>query len=219
MVGPEKGWRLRLKLRKGPWSTLNRVLGVRSIAHQFDLDLEPLKLAHGTTLTYRVRAADQREVPGPNEVWSEPRVLLIDRSASPQGSDIVAERQKQLREIAESTREDILQLEPTKPDSFFRRVFHSLIAPPGRTSPADRPRRRRPNVAMNALPTSSEPSRAPARSGALPLRAGDAKTHVLFRARFFDPGVLPSSGSEVRVLPRGALWSPRAPRSDLTECP
>ena len=43
-------------------------------------------------------------------------------------------RQIQLRELAESTREDILQLEPTKPDSFFRRMFHSLIAPPGRNA-------------------------------------------------------------------------------------
>lgn len=43
-------------------------------------------------------------------------------------------RQKQLREIAESTRDDILQLEPVKPDNFFRKVFHTLIAPPGRNA-------------------------------------------------------------------------------------
>jgi len=42
--------------------------------------------------------------------------------------------QTQLREIAESTRDDLLQLEATKPISFFRRMFHSLIAPPGRNA-------------------------------------------------------------------------------------
>ena len=43
-------------------------------------------------------------------------------------------RQTQLRELAESTRDDILQLEPTKPTNLFRRMFHVLIAPPGRNA-------------------------------------------------------------------------------------
>jgi hypothetical protein len=82
-------------------------LGGLSVAHQFDLDLESLQLAHGTTVTLRVRAADQRETPGPNEVWSEPRVLLIDRSAKPLGSDVVAERQQQLRQKLQQIQADL----------------------------------------------------------------------------------------------------------------
>ena len=42
------------------------------------------------------------------------------------------ETETQLRELAESVREDLLQLEPTKPDNLLRKAFHPLISPPGR---------------------------------------------------------------------------------------
>lgn len=44
------------------------------------------------------------------------------------------EEQSQLRKIAEDVREDILQLEPTPPKNFFRRMFQFLIAPAGRNA-------------------------------------------------------------------------------------
>ncbi len=46
-------------------------LGRREVRQTFKLDLASLNLADGEWVKYRVRAADNRPVPGPNEVWSE----------------------------------------------------------------------------------------------------------------------------------------------------
>ncbi len=43
-------------------------------------------------------------------------------------------QQAQLRELTESVREDLLQLEAAKPESLLRRMFHFMIAPPGRNA-------------------------------------------------------------------------------------
>lgn len=43
-------------------------------------------------------------------------------------------RQTQLRELTEDIREDLLQLEPAKPESLLRGMLHFMIAPPGRNA-------------------------------------------------------------------------------------
>jgi hypothetical protein len=82
-------------------------LGGRSISHEFQIDLADLKVTESSMVTYRIRAADERPVPAPNEVWSEPRVLTIDRNAKPVGSEDVAQRQQKLRKRLEGIRDDL----------------------------------------------------------------------------------------------------------------
>ena len=82
-------------------------LGGRSISHEFQIDLADLKVTESSMVTYRIWAADERPVPASNEVWSEPRVLTIDRDAKPVGSEDVAQRQQKLRKRLEGIRVDL----------------------------------------------------------------------------------------------------------------
>lgn len=84
-------------------------LGGQSIAHRFDFDLSSLDLSDGDVVTYRIRAADERPVPGPNETWSDPRVLAINANAKSLNNVDVAEVQKQMEESLESIRDDLKQ--------------------------------------------------------------------------------------------------------------
>lgn len=82
-------------------------LGQQEVTHTFRLDLSKLKLQTGSVVSYRVRAADQRPVPGPNEVWSEERLLNINESAKPPGSDELVQRQRKLKEELQGIREGV----------------------------------------------------------------------------------------------------------------
>jgi hypothetical protein len=50
------------------------------LSHTFKVDLAPFSLSGGQIVTYRVRAVDNRPRPGPNEVWSGARMLMINTS-------------------------------------------------------------------------------------------------------------------------------------------
>jgi hypothetical protein len=84
------------------------MLGRPSIEHAFQLDLAALEISDGAVITYRVRAADERPVPGPNEVWSPRRVLTVDKNAAPPGSHEVARRQDELRQRLKDIRDDVV---------------------------------------------------------------------------------------------------------------
>ncbi len=68
------------------------------VEHRFRLDLAAISAKDGETLTWRVRAADGRPAPGPQEVWSEPRVILVSNKAKPPGSSDLELEQKALKE-------------------------------------------------------------------------------------------------------------------------
>jgi len=82
-------------------------LGQQEIDHSFRLDLSKLELQNGMVISYRVRVADQRPIPGPNEVWSEERLLNISDSAKPPGSEELAKRQRELKQELQSIREGV----------------------------------------------------------------------------------------------------------------
>ncbi|MGH7200769.1 MAG: hypothetical protein ACREJB_09205 [Planctomycetaceae bacterium] len=84
-------------------------LGVRQLERTFSLALEPLALSEGAVVVYRVRAADERPEPGPNEVWSDERRLTIRRDADPAGTADLAERQQQLRDTLRKIREEVAE--------------------------------------------------------------------------------------------------------------
>ncbi len=93
--------------KNGKLTVERATLGSRSVSHVFQLDLAALDFSEGTVVTYRVRAADERPVPGPNEVWSEPRVLVVKRDAKPLGSDDVARRQQDLKRMLARIQDDV----------------------------------------------------------------------------------------------------------------
>ena len=81
-------------------------LGGQELIEDFAIDLSKFDLHDGDTMTYRVRAADGRPQPGPNETWSQPRTLLIDLTAEPPGTTDVARRQAELKRLIEKARKD-----------------------------------------------------------------------------------------------------------------
>jgi hypothetical protein len=82
-------------------------LGGQTVSHQFDLDLSSLGLAEGDAVTYRIRAADERPVPGPNESWSVSRVLTISENAKSLNSIDVAELQTSMQKSLDAIREEL----------------------------------------------------------------------------------------------------------------
>ncbi|QDU11785.1 DUF4175 family protein [Gimesia aquarii] len=81
-------------------------LGTKSVSHEFKIDLKEIKAKQADIFTYRVRAADNREVPSPNVVWSTPRVFGIDKNAEEQLSAGVIARQQKLRDELRKIQED-----------------------------------------------------------------------------------------------------------------
>jgi len=87
------------------WSAAD--LGQRRIEAKFELDLSSLQLSAGAVVSYRVRAADDRPGPRPQEVWSESRTLRINPHAPPPGGEQIAARQDELRNALDEIREDL----------------------------------------------------------------------------------------------------------------
>ncbi|MCH7989363.1 MAG: hypothetical protein IID46_09485 [Planctomycetes bacterium] len=82
-------------------------LGGQTVSHQFDLDLSSLGLAEGDAVTYSIRAADERPVPGPNESWSVTRVLSISENAKSLNSIDIAEMQNEMQQSLDAIREKL----------------------------------------------------------------------------------------------------------------
>ena len=84
-------------------------LGRRSVEHAFSIRLADLDLAVGDVVTYRVRAADTRPIPGPNEVWSDERTVMIQEDAPPPGTNQLTARQRELREELQTIIDGVVQ--------------------------------------------------------------------------------------------------------------
>ncbi len=89
-----------------PLQPADNVQGQKQIEHRFTLDLNSLKLTHGDLLVYKVRLTDEQPPPGPHEVWSQPRVLRINRKAAPPGANDLAKSQEQLRDELQDLQRD-----------------------------------------------------------------------------------------------------------------
>ena len=84
-------------------------LGRRSVAHEFELNLASLDLQQGSRITYRVRAADERPVPEPHEVWSNRRTLIVSPQASPPGTTQLAREQEAIKQELERIRKELAE--------------------------------------------------------------------------------------------------------------
>ena len=85
------------------------LLGGRSVETEFSLDLSELDLSDGGLVAIRGRAADERPVPGPNESWTEQRLIGISDAADPYGAAELAEQQRQVKEALGELRQAVLE--------------------------------------------------------------------------------------------------------------
>lgn len=96
-------------------------LGRTRVEHEFVMDLAELAVQPGSIVSFRVRAADERPIPGPNEVWSERRSLQVVDEASPLGTrKLLAEHQQlkqQLAALREALQQNREQLESLEQDA------------------------------------------------------------------------------------------------------
>ena len=113
MTSPSPRWNCTSKRprkkKQNHRRALRRSSAQQEVAHAFTLDLAAFELADGEWLTYRVRAADDRPVPGPNEVWSEERRILIDPQAELPGTQEIVNRQNELKDVLEAIRKDLIE--------------------------------------------------------------------------------------------------------------
>lgn len=82
-------------------------LGTTSIEHEFRVDLADLDLKGGDRLSLQVCAADERPMPGANEVWSAVRTISLRENASAPGAVDVVARQKEIKDEFAALRKDI----------------------------------------------------------------------------------------------------------------
>ncbi|MCA9010455.1 MAG: hypothetical protein KDB01_11945 [Planctomycetaceae bacterium] len=82
--------------------------GLRA-AHDFQIDLKSLGVQDGDVLTLKVRAADERPIPGPQEVWQGPWTIRISESAAAIGQTALREADQKLIEALRSIEQQLLQ--------------------------------------------------------------------------------------------------------------
>lgn len=93
--------------KSGILSPNPELLGRKTLATELILDPTALGLKNGAVVTYRVRAADRRPVPEPNEVWSEPRMLTVRRDAESLDRQELAAEQRRLEQLLEALKRDL----------------------------------------------------------------------------------------------------------------
>jgi hypothetical protein len=83
--------------------------GARIISHAFRLDLKTLQVKSGDTVTFRVRAADERPEPGPQVVWKGPWTIRISDDAESLGQKPLREADQQLIDALRKLEEQLQQ--------------------------------------------------------------------------------------------------------------
>ena len=90
-------------------------LGVTELEHIFKLDLEQLGLPDGTVVQVKIRAADERPVPGPNEVWSQEMTISVLENAAAPGHEAVAARQENMHKALTEIRQALSRIKRKSP--------------------------------------------------------------------------------------------------------
>lgn len=95
--------------------------GSQTVRHSFRLQLSDLNLKHGDDVSIRVRTADERPTPGPQEVWSKDLTLKIDDNAKAAGARALEEETQQmtgaLKQLEEQLKKDKQKAEELKSES------------------------------------------------------------------------------------------------------
>ena len=83
--------------------------GAVSVSHDFRLDLKTIDVKAGDTVTFRVRATDERPIPGPQVVWKGPWTIRIADDAEPLGQKPLREADQQLIDSLRKLEEELLR--------------------------------------------------------------------------------------------------------------
>ena len=93
-------------------------LGTQEIGEAFQVNLAEFGLLPNEVITLRARAADERQIPGPNETWTSDRMVRIHQDSLPYGfEEIAAEREawknqlEHLRNEVITTRTELQELQ------------------------------------------------------------------------------------------------------------
>ncbi|REJ85690.1 MAG: hypothetical protein DWQ34_28530 [Planctomycetota bacterium] len=85
------------------------LLGGRAVEDVFTLDLSSLGLTEGGLISVRGKAVDERPAPGPNESWTEQRLIGISEEADPYGAQELAEQQRKVKDALSELRQDVIE--------------------------------------------------------------------------------------------------------------
>lgn len=85
------------------------LLGPSEIGYTFTLDLSQHTLQEGDLLSLRARVVDNRPQPGPQEAWTELKLVRISQEAESVEESQLVQKRQQLREILEGIRKNVQQ--------------------------------------------------------------------------------------------------------------
>ncbi len=81
--------------------------GAVSLDHEFSVAMKSLNVNVGDTVTFRVRTADERPVPGPQVVWKGPWTIRITADAEPLGKKPLKEDDQKLVDSLRKLEEEL----------------------------------------------------------------------------------------------------------------
>lgn len=94
------------------------LLAKQTVQTTIPIDFSKYQLPENSIITYRIRAADGREIPGPNETWSSVRTIVVSSNADSAAEQQAEQRQEKLEqeidEILDRLREHQQNLETQK---------------------------------------------------------------------------------------------------------
>jgi hypothetical protein len=92
-------------VRIEPATNLER--GSPSVQHKFRIDLKSLDAKAGDTVSFEVKAADERPIPGPQIVWKGPWTIVLTADAAPLGQQSLREADQQLVEALRKLEQEL----------------------------------------------------------------------------------------------------------------
>ncbi|MFO1006523.1 MAG: hypothetical protein U0929_11225 [Planctomycetaceae bacterium] len=83
-------------------------LGTQEIGEAFQVNLVEFGLLPNEVITLRARAADERQIPGPNETWTSERMVRIQQDSLPYGFEEIAKEREEWKNQLEQLRNEVI---------------------------------------------------------------------------------------------------------------
>ena len=83
-------------------------LGTQEIGEAFQVNLAEFELLPNAVITLRARAADERQIPGPNETWTSERMVRIQQDSLPYGFEEIAKEREEWKNQLEHLRNEVI---------------------------------------------------------------------------------------------------------------
>lgn len=83
-------------------------LGTQEIGEAFQVNLAEFGLLPNEVITLRARAADERQIPGPNETWTSERMVRIQVDSLPYGFEEIAAEREEWKNQLEHLRNEVI---------------------------------------------------------------------------------------------------------------